>query len=254
MLLCWPQLSSCLVLLWLCSPSNALCPSICTCKVTEKGRRKVVCIEGGMVDPIPTTEMDAGMEILEISAPETNWNSLTITPIFQHFKKLEELHIKKSNIHQIGMHVFWGVPSLRLLDLTLNNISGVFDHNFRGLVNLVELNLDDNRIRSLQTGVFKHLTELRILTLQRNLLEELVPRLFLKLGKLHVLKLSGNKFEELNPEVFKDIPVSLTICIRPNPHASSTAPPPIQTQFIANLTFSKSIHILKQIGTCQEAT
>lgn len=209
MLLCWLQLTSCLILSWLCSPSNALCPSICICRITEKGRRKVICNKGGMVDPIPTIEMDPGVESLDISAPDNDQNYLTITPIFQHLKKLEELRIIKSQVRQIGMHSFWGVPSLRTLDLSLNEVSAVFDHNFRGLVNLVELNLDDNKIDTLQTGVFKHLTELRILTLQRNLLGELVPRLFLKLAKLHVLKLSGNKFEEgLNPEVFKDVPVS----------------------------------------------
>lgn len=213
MLLSWHQLSSCLILLWLCS-INALCPAYCTCKQTEKGKRKVHCVRGGMVDPIPVADMDSGMEILEISAPENKWNSLTtITPIFQRFKNVEEIHIKKSNIYQIAMHAFWGVPSINLLDLRLNNISAVYDHNFRGLVNLVELNLDDNRIKRLQNGVFKHLTELRILTLQRNLLEELVPRMFTKLGKLHVLKLSGNKLQELDPEVFKDISVSFLINI-----------------------------------------
>ncbi|EFA03262.2 Chaoptin-like Protein [Tribolium castaneum] len=208
----WTELSvSCRMLWWLllglCSTSGvALCPSMCQCGVTSKGRRKVQCVEGGMTEAIPTHEMDAGTEVLEISAPAGDWNALSISPTFQRFKRLEEVHIRRSGLTQVGMHPFWGVPSLKLLDLTVNNISGVADHNFRGLVNLVELNLDDNRITSLQSGVFKHLTELRILTLQRNLLDELVPRLFLKLGKLHMLKLSGNKFDELNPEVFKDIP------------------------------------------------
>lgn len=212
-MLCWPRLSSCLLLFWLCSSSSALCPSNCTCRLTDKGRRKVLCVQGGMKDPVPTSEMDPGMEILEIGAPEGNPNSLTIAPaIFQQFKNLQELQMKRSGVHQIGMHSFWGVPSLRLLDLSFNNISAVLDHNFRGLVNLLELNLDDNAIRSWQSGVFRHLTELRILTLQRNLFDELVPRVFLKLGKLHVLKLNGNRFEELDPEVFKDVPVSAVFC------------------------------------------
>lgn len=115
----------------------------------------------------------------------------------------------RSNILQIGMHAFWGVPSLKVLNLTFNNLSAVYDHNFRGLVNLLELHLDDNAISTLPSGVFKHLTELRILTLQRNRLVELVPRLFVKLGNLQVLKLSGNELKELAPEVFKDILVRL---------------------------------------------
>ncbi|XP_023025152.2 uncharacterized protein [Leptinotarsa decemlineata] len=193
------------MILWLCS-TDSLCPESCSCKQTEKGQKKVTCTKGGMRDPIPISRMDLDLEILEISAPVDNLNTLSITPIFQQFKHLEEVVIRRSNIHQITMHAFWGVPSIRVLDLSFNNISGVFDHNFRGLVNLVELNLDHNRIERLQVGAFKHLTELRMLTLRSNKLEELVPRIFLKLAKLHVLKLSENKFEEIDPEVFKDIP------------------------------------------------
>lgn len=207
MLLHWHLLSSSLVLLFL-YPSSALCPSQCSCRQDEKGKRKVSCTKGGMLNPIPTSSMDPGMEILEIVAPEDNRNVLTLGSIFQNFRQLEELHIIRSNILQIGMHAFWGVPSLKVLNLTFNNLSAVYDHNFRGLVNLLELHLDDNAISSLHSGVFKHLTELRILTLQRNRLVELVPRLFVKLGKLQVLKLSGNELNELAPEVFKDILVS----------------------------------------------
>lgn len=161
-----------------------------------------------MLSPIPVESMDLGMEILEISAPDNKWNMLSLASIFQQFRQLEELHIMKSNLHQIGMHTFWGVPTLKVLNLSFNNLSAVYDHNFRGLVNLVELNLDDNGISRLPSGVFRHMTELRILTLQRNRLLELVPRVFVKLGKLQVLKLSGNELEELDPDVFKDILVS----------------------------------------------
>lgn len=167
-----------------------------------------------MRDPIPLIDVDPGMEVLEISGLADNPNTLSISPVFQQFKHLQEISIKRSNILQIGMHPFWGVPSIRLLDLSYNNISVVFDHNFRGLVNLVELNLDHNKIERVAVGAFKHLTELRMLTLRNNNISDLEPRIFLKLVKLHILKLSGNKFEdEINPEVFKDVPVSLSLII-----------------------------------------
>ncbi|CAG9771877.1 unnamed protein product [Ceutorhynchus assimilis] len=199
-----------LIVIWLvCSGvaggSNPLCPASCTCKPTDRGKKRISCLAGGLADPIPTGQMDPRIEILEISAPEDKKNWLSVTSIFQHFKQLEELHISNSNINQIAMHAFWGLPTLKILDLSLNNISSVFDHNFRGLVNLLELNLDDNRLTALQSGVFKHLTELRILSLQRNKLRVLVPRTFLKLVKLHVLRINGNKFEELDPEAFKEV-------------------------------------------------
>lgn len=208
MLLYWQLLSSILLLLFLC-PSTAICPTRCTCRQDEKGKRKVSCIKGGMLNPIPTEFMDLGMEILEISAPDNNWNVLTLSSVFQKFRQLEEIYIMRSSLFQIGMHTFWGVTTLKVLNLSVNNISVIYDHNFRGLVNLVELNLDDNVIDWLASDVFRHLSELRILTMQRNRLMELVPRVFLTLGKLKVLKLSGNELEELEPDVFKDILVSL---------------------------------------------
>ncbi|KAL1490365.1 hypothetical protein ABEB36_013074 [Hypothenemus hampei] len=205
-----------LILIWLLSSGVAggtspLCPASCTCISSDKGKRKISCLAGGLSDPIPTGQMDPRIEILEISAPENKKNWLSVTSIFQHFKQLEELYIINSNVNQISMHAFWGVPTLRVLDLSANSITTVFDHNFRGLVNLMELNLDDNRIAQLSTGAFKHLTELRTLSLQRNALKNLVARTFLKLVKLHVLKLSGNPFEELDPEAFKDIPELRTL-------------------------------------------
>lgn len=194
-----------LTMLLLCTSSSATCPSFCVCNQDERGKRKVTCLSGGMTD-IPTTEMDPNTEVIHIEAPQDNPNTLTISPMFQHFKKLEEVQIRRSGVLQIGMHSFWGVPTIRLLDLVANKIAAISDHNFRGLVNLIELNLDRNRLSNLPSGVFKHLTELRILSLKFNLINELVPRLFLKLGKLHVLKLSGNPFDDLDPEAFKDVP------------------------------------------------
>lgn len=202
------HLTTWLLVVCIC-PANTICPIDCICGLDDKGRRKVSCTNGGMEDPIPIQNMDNGLEVLQISAPPTKWNKLTIGPIFQNFKHLQEIHIIRSNLLQIGMHSFWGVPTLKVLNLRMNNITVLTDHNFRGLVNLEELNLDDNKIVKLVSGVFRHLSELRILTLERNQLDELVPRLFVKLSKLQVLKLSDNPLLELSPEVFKDILVSL---------------------------------------------
>ncbi|XP_066995675.1 leucine-rich repeat-containing protein 15 [Anabrus simplex] len=182
-----------------------MCPQWCTCGLDIKGRHQVICSQGGMLDPIPIASMDQQVEILIITAPESNPNFITIGPIFQQFRRLEELHITDSNIPAIGRHSFWGVPTLQVLNLTRNNISHVLDYNFRGLANLLRLHLDDNRIESMPSGTFRYLQELRVLTLARNRITELVPRLFLMLGKLHELDLSGNQLVELNPEVFKDV-------------------------------------------------
>ena len=60
------------------------CPmDMCRCGLDPRGRVKVVCDRGDMVDPIPIRAMDPLTEVLFISSPEEKSNSLTIGPIFQ---------------------------------------------------------------------------------------------------------------------------------------------------------------------------
>ncbi|KAF6214153.1 hypothetical protein GE061_008892 [Apolygus lucorum] len=193
-----------LIVCWFCQ-TMSLCPTDCWCGLDSRGRRQVICAKGGMEGAIPVAQMDLHTEILKITAPIDNENSLTIGPIFHEFQQLSDLQITYSNVPAIGKHSFWGVPSLKHLNLTNNNISQVLEYNFRGLVNLLELHLDHNRIESMGSGTFHHLPELRTLTLSYNRLKHLSPRLFLMLGKLRTLDLSYNELEHLDPEVFKDV-------------------------------------------------
>ena len=61
------------------------CPpaELCKCELDSRGRLKVVCDFGEMLDPIPIRAMDPLTEVLIIGAPEEKHNSLTIGPIFQ---------------------------------------------------------------------------------------------------------------------------------------------------------------------------
>ena len=61
------------------------CPpaELCKCELDSRGRLKVACDFGEMVDPIPIRAMDPLTEVLIIGAPEEKHNSLTIGPIFQ---------------------------------------------------------------------------------------------------------------------------------------------------------------------------
>lgn len=61
---------------------------------------------------ISIKDFDEEINIIVIRKPK---NTLTIGPVFQALKKLEILRITESNVPAIGMHSFWGVPSLRLL-------------------------------------------------------------------------------------------------------------------------------------------
>lgn len=187
------------------------CAPKCSCYLDHKGRMTVACCEGGMVGPINLQHMNRSIEVLKINAPEDNLNMLTMSPDFQQFTQLEEIHVTKSNIPILGKHFFWGLTKLEILNLSQNNLTQPLDHNFRGLSNLKELYLDDNRISSLPSGTFRHLLNLRVLSLQRNRIREMTPRIFLEIGKLRILKLSGNSLEELKPDVFKDVQVSFCL-------------------------------------------
>ena len=60
------------------------CPvEVCRCGLDPRGRVKVVCDRGDLVDPIPIRTMDPLTEVLIIAAPDDKPNSLTIGPIFQ---------------------------------------------------------------------------------------------------------------------------------------------------------------------------
>ncbi|KAJ8961008.1 hypothetical protein NQ318_020313 [Aromia moschata] len=197
--LLWPLLFALATQAW------SKCPTKCTCYLDQKGRISVLCKEGGMVGPLDLEDVGLDTEVIKITAPDDNTNALTMSPVFQKYKHLEEIHITKSNIPQLGKHFFWGLTKLDVLNLSQNNITQPLDHNFRGLFKLKELYLDDNRIISLPSGTFRYLPELKVLSVQRNRIEELTPRIFLEISKLKVLKLSGNNLRELNPEVFKDV-------------------------------------------------
>ncbi|KAK5646507.1 hypothetical protein RI129_004971 [Pyrocoelia pectoralis] len=189
---------------WMCSSSAIPCPTVCSCFLDTRGRKVVSCNQGGLT-AIPFKEMESRIELINVSAPEYNLNTLTMDPTIQDFKFLEEIHITSSNIPELGVHLFWNLKKLSVLNLSQNNITQPLDASFRGLSNLKELYLDDNRIHSLPSGTFRYLLSLKILSLQRNRIREMMPRMFEELGKLQVLKLSGNYLRELNPESFKDV-------------------------------------------------
>ncbi|CAB3370850.1 Hypothetical predicted protein [Cloeon dipterum] len=184
--------------------SLSKCPIMCQCNLDVKGRKQTLCDSGHMMQDLSNSLPD-DTEVLVITAPEGKHNTLTIGPIFQKLKKLEELTISRSQVPAIGEHSFWGLKYLTKLDLTHNQIRQVVEKNFRRLDRLRTLHLDHNQIDSMPSSTFKEMIELKTLTLSHNKIRELVPRLFLLLNKLNYLDLSENPLTELSPDVFKDI-------------------------------------------------
>jgi hypothetical protein len=61
---------------------------------------------------IPIKEFDEEINVIVIRKPK---HTITIGPVFQALKKLEILRIIEANVPAVGVHSFWGVPSLRTL-------------------------------------------------------------------------------------------------------------------------------------------
>lgn len=103
---------------------------------------------------LPINSLDKEIEVLIVNGPK---NHITIGPIFIQFKNLTELRITDSLVPAIGQNSFWGVKSLRILDLSHNNITIIKDDNFRGQDGLQELDLSFNNIERMPSAVFYHL-------------------------------------------------------------------------------------------------
>ena len=199
-----------LICLILCLSSVTVygkCPDQCRCSLDGKGRRKVICQNGGMRDSIPISDISSDTQILVITAPPYKQNYLSLGPIFKGFRNLEEVHIKYSAVPNIGAHSFWGLKELRVLNLTRNSLSTLMDTNFKGINALRHLDLSYNHIESVPSAVFRYVRHLHSLSLANNRIETLVTRIFFGLTRLEHLDLSHNPLGVIQPELFSDIPV-----------------------------------------------
>jgi Leucine-rich repeat (LRR) protein len=100
-------------------------------------------------------DFDRKMEVIIVRNPK---HTLTIGPVFSRFKKLETLRIVGANVPAIGARSFWGVTTLRTLDLSHNNITLINHDNFYDQQNLTELNLSRNKLARVPSGTFSYLT------------------------------------------------------------------------------------------------
>ena len=181
------------------------CPSKCRCTVDLHGRRTVTCMQGSMRDPIPVFDMDGDTKILHITAPQNRKNYLSLGPIFQRLRRLEDIHITYSGVPNMGEHSFWGLHNLKNLNLTWNHLTSLRDTNFKGATSLKTLDLSHNRIESVPSAAFRHIRQLKFLSLAYNFIPELVPRIFYGLSQLESLDLSFNPLQELYPDIFTDV-------------------------------------------------
>ena len=111
------QLSLVLMLLVGGAALGDACPKECRCSLDDRGRKRILCGAGGLKDPIPVLDMASDTEVMILTAPENNPNTLTLGPIFNGLRKLEEIHVTRSGVPALGAHSFWGLNRLRILNL-----------------------------------------------------------------------------------------------------------------------------------------
>ncbi|KAF2348913.1 Leucine-rich repeat [Trinorchestia longiramus] len=190
---------------------SATCPAVCRCSVDHHGRSTVTCQQGDMRDVIPIFDMADNTKVLIVTAPPLNENYLSLGPIFQGLRRLEEIQITWSNIPNLGEHSFWGLHRLEILNLTWNHLTSLRDTNFKGAKSLKRLDLSHNRIESVPSAAFRHIRQLRYLGLAHNSIPELVPRIFFGLTHLEYLDLSHNPIQRLDADIFTDISLLKTL-------------------------------------------
>ncbi|KAL7636135.1 UNVERIFIED_CONTAM: hypothetical protein RMT77_012892 [Armadillidium vulgare] len=194
-----------LFFIWGQLEGTTVCPKECSCSLDEKGHWQVLCLSGGLVDPLPVLVMPSHTEILIVTAPEGKSNSLTLGPIFRGLPNLEEIHVTYSNVPALGEHSFWGLRKLSVLNISYNSITALRPANFRGPEALNVLDLSHNNIESTPSAVFRHTKYLKVLNLSNNRMPELVPKMFFGLSQLETLDLSCNPLGDLPYDRFTDI-------------------------------------------------
>lgn len=181
------------------------CPEQCYCPLTEEGHHQVLCLDGGLTDPIPVLDMSPQTQVLFVSAPGGKSNRLTLGPLFRKLPDLEQLHIVHSRVPALGENSFWGLRKLETLNVSYNTISALLVTNFGGLEELKVLDLSHNRIESIPSTVFKHVEKLHALNMSYNLISELVPQIFFGLSELEKLDLSYNPLGDLFDDRFSGL-------------------------------------------------
>ncbi|RWS03618.1 G-protein coupled receptor GRL101-like protein, partial [Dinothrombium tinctorium] len=102
--------------------------------------------------------------------------------------------IKGNRLKNIEAFGFYGMSSLKSLDLSNQMLENISQNAFLGLRSLLTLDLSHNNLYKLEDGVFNGLHSLRSLDLSNNFLSIISPRVFNGLTSLQVLATDEFKF------------------------------------------------------------
>ncbi|XP_017880512.1 toll-like receptor 7 [Ceratina calcarata] len=122
-------------------------------------------------------------------------------------RQLQELHLQRNAIVEIGGDALTGLTVLRTFNASYNSLDSLPEGLFASTRDLREIHLAYNGLRDLPRGIFTRLEQLLVLNLAGNRLgsNRVDDTTFVGLIRLIVLDLSYNMLTHINARMFKDL-------------------------------------------------
>nr|XP_050864570.1 toll-like receptor 7 [Vespula vulgaris] len=122
-------------------------------------------------------------------------------------RQLQELHLQRNSIAEIGSRALTGLTVLRTFNASYNSLASLPEGLFGSTRELREIHLAHNGLGDLPKGIFTRLEQLLVLNLAGNRLDsdQVDETSFLGLIRLIVLDLSYNLLTRIDARMFKDL-------------------------------------------------
>ncbi|XP_050458730.1 toll-like receptor 7 [Cataglyphis hispanica] len=187
-------------------PPSLLCEldNLQTLNLTGNRIRDVGDI-GLKVRGIDAESCRADVRILDLSRNELQ--RLSEDGPLLSLRQLQELHLQRNVIAEIGKNTLDGLTVLRTFNASHNILDSLPEGLFASTRDLREIHLAHNGLRDLPRGVFTRLEQLLVLNLANNRLgsDRVDETTFLGLIRLIVLDLSYNQLTHIDARMFKDL-------------------------------------------------
>lgn len=145
------------------------CPKNCSCYHDQTWTTNIVDCGRQDAQKLPSR---IPLEATEIFLDGNNYPELD-SGLFQRHYKLFHLYLNNSHIEKIRNRTFFGLRSLKIINLSQNHLQKIEGHEFEMLHNLQELYLQNNKLTYIASKAFLDLKSLENLRIDGNQLTKL---------------------------------------------------------------------------------
>lgn len=189
--------------------------------IIQKGQFSVLPGALKLTNQLESSTQLASLRVIDLSS--NRYLNLEEKNIFKHLTHVEELYMNNCNVvnyncefkynpkiysHDCGpldKHMFMGLDSLKILDLSSTGLQTVDPEMFVFIPNLQNLNLSKNKFRNIKIDTFCNLDNLKKLDLSQNIIENIEEGAFRHLKSLETLSLISNRFKSLGENTFEGL-------------------------------------------------